>query len=126
MIALSCSGLSPNCTSIWASGSCARKRSMPSCATLSVMSIFAVAMSLAASATPPLASTMPIPSSLMLYAKARFTQTLFGRIHCLFQVLLREVAEMPHTENLALQLRLSTLQHDAILFTQLFKYGFDV
>src|SRR2546425_8556179 len=107
----SCSGLRPRCTSICASGSCERRRSIPSCAMRSAISI------LISSATFP-CSTPIVPRSSHLCFKTESSQAHLHFIHCLYQVYFLEEAEMPHAENLSFQVLLSSTKDDVILLAQ--------
>src|SRR5712692_8487141 len=108
---LSCSGLKSRRMSMCASGSCERKRSMPSCAMRSAIRI------LISSATLPCSSSI-VPGSSLLRFKTKREQAYLHRIHGLNQVHFLEEAEMSHAEYLALQVLLSAAKDNVILFTQ--------
>src|SRR5690349_3104036 len=94
-----------------ASGSCERRRSMPSCAMRSAISI------LISSSTWPCSSSIVACSSL-LGVKTERAQAHLHCIHGLDQVHFLEETKMPDSENLPLQVLLTAGKDHVILFAQ--------
>src|SRR5581483_370553 len=124
MIAFSCSGFSPNCSSICAWGNCERKRSIPSRAMRSVMRILTVPVIPAFSICSCTSAIVSISPSLALMLK--LLQASLHCIHRLRQIGLGEKAKMPHAEDFPVEMLLAAGKDDMVFFAQLFEQGFGV
>src|SRR6266567_3472890 len=124
MIAFNWSGFIPGRSSICAWGSSVRKSATPSFAMRSVISILIVSTFSSCATDIFHCSSLLIYFAFALSLKSKLGQSLFHRVHCLGQISLLEKAEVTHAEYLAVQVFLSSAQHNPILFAQLFQHRF--
>src|SRR5437588_12721562 len=106
-----------------AAGSWECRRSMPSWAMRSVMSILIACSVLGCTSAMPHSSFTILA---VLGGETGFAQSLLQHIHGLDKIDFLEVAKMAHAEDFSFQLSLATGEHNAVLLSQFFQQCFRV